>query len=220
MLFFFSYQSLCAGFASTDGYEIGFWGAGITCFGGCVLVSNIKVALFSNNFSVMSVFFLIGSIVVYIISFAIVNKMTGLSEISLEFEKYYLFILLVISNLIKFCEKKASSFLRILFFLHVNDSCHFWNRPHHLSIYSYHKTKFILFIYSLKIKFLGFNKNNKNKPKVSALFNEKKKQNKGEMIINNQRNSLFVGEEDLQGQGIQVVPLTKKKSIKRTRIFI
>lgn len=66
-----------------------FWGAGITCFGGCVLISNIKVVVFSHSFSVLSLFFLIGSVVVYIISFVIVNKMTGISEVHLEFNKSY-----------------------------------------------------------------------------------------------------------------------------------
>ena len=52
------------------------------------LIANFKVVIFSNTFSVLSGFFLIGSIVIYVISFVIVNKMTGLSEVHMEFNKF------------------------------------------------------------------------------------------------------------------------------------
>ena len=73
---------------NNQGYDIGFWAAGISCFGACVFIANVKVCLFSNTFSVMSAFFLIGSVAIYIISFAIENKMSGLSEVYLDFNKF------------------------------------------------------------------------------------------------------------------------------------
>jgi len=72
---------------ATDGYELGFWQAGITAFGQCVLVANLKILLFSFSHSKMSIFFVVGSYVVYLISFAIVNSMKS-SELYQDFKPF------------------------------------------------------------------------------------------------------------------------------------
>ena len=81
----YSYFSLCQNFITNDGFSLGFWQAGITAFGQCVLVANIKVFLFSFSHSKLSIFFLIGSYLIYIISFAIVNSMDS-SELYQDFK--------------------------------------------------------------------------------------------------------------------------------------
>ncbi len=76
---------LCLNFANPKGYHLSFWAVGISCFGASVVIANIKVILFSKTFSILSAFMLIGSIGVYIISFAIVNNLNTISELSNEF---------------------------------------------------------------------------------------------------------------------------------------
>ena len=75
-------------FRGQEGYKLGFWQAGITAFGQCVLVANLKVLLFSYSHSKLSIFVLVGSYLIYIITFAIVNSLSS-SELYQDFKPFF-----------------------------------------------------------------------------------------------------------------------------------
>lgn len=201
---------------NNNGYTLGFWPAGITCFGACVLISNIKVALFSNTFTVLSAFFLIGSVVIYISSFAIVNKMGGLSEIHLDFDKLIFFFIFYSFSIENIRLHKVGgyylSYLLIIVFTSGADLA--------LSRYNRKKNRcFVILNYSFFA--LGFKVSVKNKPKISKLFIENKKNItvKIEKINKNDVSNPII-EEEMQGQGIQVVPVNKKRNVmKKSRNY-
>ena len=74
-------------------------------------------------------------------------------------------------------------------------------------------------ILSIFYGILGFNTSSKSKPKISKLFVENTRGAKNEKNSKKRDNNPIM-EEDLQGQGIQVAPFEKKKSMKRTRISL
>ena len=57
------------------GYGDGFWTSGQMSFSAVVLIVNIKVALFSNTFNFLNIFILVGSFLVYLLSFLVLSQM-------------------------------------------------------------------------------------------------------------------------------------------------
>jgi len=74
-----------------------------------------------------------------------------------------------------------------------------------------------LFIELFSNKILGFSNALKNRPKISKLFMERNKQ-KSAAKKQLDKESSILEENNIQGQGIQIVPFSKKKSVKRSRI--
>lgn len=69
-----SYYALLPSSSEAEGGLIsGFWTVGQMGFTAVVVIVNIKIILFSNTFYFLNMFFLIGSILVYILTFFIVN---------------------------------------------------------------------------------------------------------------------------------------------------
>ena len=66
------YQSLSLNYIKSSGLTDDFWWAGITTFGGIVIISNLKIVIFSNNFTFLTLFLIFGSILTYILAFIIV----------------------------------------------------------------------------------------------------------------------------------------------------
>jgi len=62
---------------TNNGRVIDMWCSGALILGLCVVVSNFKVITFSHNHSVTSMFFIFGSIALYLISIALVNFMSS-----------------------------------------------------------------------------------------------------------------------------------------------
>lgn len=55
------------------GFDNGFWTAGQMSFTIVVIIVNVKIVLFTNTFNLLNTIFLVGSILVYILTFYILN---------------------------------------------------------------------------------------------------------------------------------------------------
>ena len=79
-----------------------FFSIGMACFGASVIIGNLKVILFSFCDSVLSLFFIFGSIAFYILCFWFVSSIFRSSDIYASFMPvhsdltFYLVLLLVI----------------------------------------------------------------------------------------------------------------------------
>jgi len=66
------YQALSINYIKECGLTDDFWWAGIATYGGIVVIANIKIILFSNNFAFLTVFLIFGSILIFILAFIVV----------------------------------------------------------------------------------------------------------------------------------------------------
>lgn len=57
-----------------NGYTFSFWATGMTVFGYVITVANVKVLLFSNRHSVMSLIIIFGSILFYYMTYAVASS--------------------------------------------------------------------------------------------------------------------------------------------------
>ena len=57
-----------------DGYMFSFWASGMTIFGYVIAVANVKVILFSNRYSLLSMCLIFGSILFYYMTYAIASS--------------------------------------------------------------------------------------------------------------------------------------------------
>jgi phospholipid-transporting ATPase len=73
---YFSIYSDSFNFISSKGYSSHLWANGTMVFGMVVVISNFKIAIFSNTFSIMTVVGLLGSLLTYLISWLIVDSIS------------------------------------------------------------------------------------------------------------------------------------------------
>ncbi len=59
---------------------------GMICLGSSVLISNLKILIFSNSFSIISVFFIAGSILFYVLTFVVSSVYNSKADIFNAFE--------------------------------------------------------------------------------------------------------------------------------------
>lgn len=72
LLLFFTYYAVGDNFIDPEyGYTLNFWGAGMAVFGFLIAVTNLKVLIMSSRHSLLSLFIIFGSILSYIITYAI-----------------------------------------------------------------------------------------------------------------------------------------------------
>jgi Zn-dependent protease with chaperone function len=57
---------------SSNGRNFSFWWTGTSIFGMTVVITNLKMLLISNTWNIVGVFFLVGSLIVYLITLFIV----------------------------------------------------------------------------------------------------------------------------------------------------
>lgn len=74
---FFSFSILEQNFINEEGRTLNFWGAGAMIFGLVVVVCNLKVFLHSYDYSVGSLFFILGMMIMYLITLAVINSMSS-----------------------------------------------------------------------------------------------------------------------------------------------
>ena len=82
---FSSYESSGESYIIKDGYTLDFWPNGLIAYTGAVvkniffiffqIISNIKILLFANTFSILFCLTMIGSILSYIISVAVISTL-------------------------------------------------------------------------------------------------------------------------------------------------
>jgi restriction endonuclease S subunit len=68
-----SLYTLELNFADPLGYTLSFWETGVMIFGLCVLISNLKIFVFSNTCSILGIFFIIAGLVIYWLSMILVS---------------------------------------------------------------------------------------------------------------------------------------------------
>lgn len=67
----------------SDGVYLGFWGFGVFVFNCAVLVSNLKIFIFSSSYHFLGLLLTIGSYVMFILFFFLINIMTTNSHYGL-----------------------------------------------------------------------------------------------------------------------------------------
>lgn len=79
LIVFPSFYGLSYFYSKGNGWDLGFWASGMTVFGFVIIVTNIKILLFSNTYSLMSLSIIFGSIFLYYITYAI-SSAVGVSQ--------------------------------------------------------------------------------------------------------------------------------------------
>jgi len=74
-----------------DGYMFNFWTSGMTIFGYVIIVANVKVLLFSNRHSILSLTLIFGSILVYYITYAIASAVAVTYDLYNGCSRFYRF---------------------------------------------------------------------------------------------------------------------------------
>mmetsp|Transcript_32158 Transcript_32158/g.37083 ORF Transcript_32158/g.37083 Transcript_32158/m.37083 type:complete len:387 (-) Transcript_32158:46-1206(-) len=74
VIYFCFYSLLEASPQAEGGISNGFWTAGQMSLTAVVIIVNIKIVLFSNTFHFLNVFFLVGSVLIYILTFYVLNE--------------------------------------------------------------------------------------------------------------------------------------------------
>jgi phospholipid-transporting ATPase len=76
-------------FVSKEGYNMNFWSSGTMLFGLAVVISNVKVFIISFEHSIMSIFFNLGSMLLYLCSVIVISTFFESSTIYVLFMRYY-----------------------------------------------------------------------------------------------------------------------------------
>ena len=71
----FRFITLSTSAVNEEGLTAGFWPAGMLSFTLLIIVANLKILIFSTSYNLLVLFFVFGSIAVYLLSFWWINLM-------------------------------------------------------------------------------------------------------------------------------------------------
>lgn len=73
---------------TSEEYTLDFWAAGMTVYGSAIIIANVKILLFSNTYSVMSVGIIFGSILFYYSNYVLESHIYTTADVFNSFERF------------------------------------------------------------------------------------------------------------------------------------
>lgn len=82
----------------SEGYTFSFWVTGMTIFGYVIIVANVKVLLFSNSHSALSLIIIFGSILFYYMTYAIASSLFSTYDLYNGCQRFFSLIIKTIKK--------------------------------------------------------------------------------------------------------------------------